>query len=62
MLIPVVISFFLWKLARGLRRLVYRQVTRALNAFDDMVGRGVANLSDWPRFFRDWRRKNKQAQ
>lgn len=61
MLIPIVVSFLLWRLAHYLRKLVYRQVERALAAFDDMLGRGAAKLGDWPGFFRQWRRTNKRA-
>ncbi len=59
MLIPVGLSFLLWRLARYLRRLLYRQITRALETFDELLGKGVASISDWPRFFLDWRRKDK---
>ncbi len=60
MLIPVALAFLLWQLARYLRRLLYRQVTRALAAFDDMIGRGVAKIGDWPGFFLNWRRNHKR--
>lgn len=61
MLIPVAISFLLWRLANYLRKLLYRQVERALAAFDDMLGRGVAKLGDWPGFFRQWRREHRRT-
>jgi hypothetical protein len=60
-LIPVAIAFLLWRLARWLRKLLYRQIERALSAFDDALARGAAKLGDWPAFFKQWRRNERNG-
>ncbi len=54
-------SFLTWRLARYLRQLVYRKINRALASFDDLLGRGAAQVSDWPRFYRNFRQGRRSA-
>jgi len=58
--VPVLISFLLWRLARFSRRLLYRQIERALATFDNLLAQGAVTVSEWPRFFLDWRHKRKE--
>lgn len=56
-LVLAAIAGVVWWLVRLGRRFIERQIDRAWQRFQELVGQGAANLKDWPSWFRRNRSK-----
>ncbi|HEX2909334.1 MAG TPA: hypothetical protein VH186_00905 [Chloroflexia bacterium] len=56
-LVIAAMVFGIWFVVRRVRRFIDRQVERAFAKFMELVNRGVANMNDWPRWYRQHRRE-----
>lgn len=60
-LILAAIGFGVWFLIRTIRNFISRQVARAYEKFQALLYQGLVKASDWPNWYRQYRREKRKT-